>query len=86
MTRWKEPLITDLYSPPAQTYATFEGEPLRPRRSFLSRFLLWTTAGTALFYGGSTVVALNNKDYQEWFSDSVPVSRVIAATRSLDGC
>ncbi|CAO1617691.1 unnamed protein product [Sympodiomycopsis kandeliae] len=61
----------------SRTYATFEGEPLKKRRSFLPRFLLWTTTGTALFYGGSTIVALNNKEYQDWFADSVPFAEDI---------
>jgi hypothetical protein len=47
------------------------------RRAFLPRLLLYTTGAAGLFYGVSTVVALNNQAYQDWFSDSVPVSRWI---------
>lgn len=57
-----------------QSYATFEGEPLVKKRSLFTRLLLWTTTGTTVFYGVSTVVALNNQQYQDWFSESVPVS------------
>lgn len=39
----------------------------------MPRFLLWTTGGLTVFYGVSTVVALNNQKYQDWFSESVPV-------------
>lgn len=42
------------------------------KRSFLGRLLLYTTVGGALFYGGSTVAALNNDRYQDFFVESVP--------------
>lgn len=49
------------------------------RRAFLPRLLLYTTGAAGLFYGVSTVVALNNQAYQDWFSDSVPVSMLSTA-------
>lgn len=52
------------------------------RRAFLPRLLLYTTGAAGLFYGVSTVVALNNQAYQDWFSDSVPVSTQIIAFTS----
>lgn len=45
------------------------------RKSFLRRFLVWGVGGTALFYGGSTVVAVNNQAYGDWFSETFPVSQ-----------
>ncbi|CAO1637295.1 unnamed protein product [Parajaminaea phylloscopi] len=76
-----------------RTYATFEGEP-KVKRSFLPRFLLWSTGGLTLFYGVSTVVALNNQRYQDWFGETVPFGEeildyldthdVVSEAKSLD--
>ncbi|SPO21238.1 related to FCJ1 - mitochondrial inner membrane protein involved in formation of crista junctions [Ustilago trichophora] len=41
-------------------------------RSGAGRFLVYTTLGATLFYGISTVAALNNDRYQDFFVESVP--------------
>lgn len=41
-------------------------------RSGLGRFFLYSTLGASLFYGISTVAAVNNDRYQDFFVESVP--------------
>ncbi|PWN53980.1 hypothetical protein IE53DRAFT_372758 [Violaceomyces palustris] len=46
-------------------------------RSGRAKFLLYTTLGAAAFYSGSTVAALNNERYQDFFVESVPLGERI---------
>ena len=67
------PSFISVHSTP-QGYATEIG---RPRRSLPARLLLYTTVGGTVFYGVSTVAALNNERYQDFFVESVPGGEAI---------
>ncbi|EPQ32378.1 uncharacterized protein PFL1_00574 [Pseudozyma flocculosa PF-1] len=58
----------------ARTYVT---EIVKPRRSLPVRLFLYTTVGGAVFYSVSTVAALNNDRYQDFFVESVPLGEKI---------
>lgn len=47
--------------------------PPKSGRSGFSRFLIWTTTGVAVFYGGSTYAALTNQKYADFFTEKVPL-------------
>lgn len=46
--------------------------PPSPKRSAFRRFLVSTSLGLALFYGGSTYASLKNPTYADFFTEKVP--------------
>ncbi|KAN0066112.1 MICOS complex subunit mic60 [Thecaphora frezii] len=57
---------------PAASARTYVTEIIKPRRSLPTRLAVWTTVGGVAFYGVSTVAALNNDRYQDFFVETVP--------------
>ncbi|KAG8857629.1 Formation of crista junctions protein 1 [Tulasnella sp. 330] len=60
--------------------------PVTPkRRRFLPRLVLYSSAAGLVFYGGSTVVALNNDRYHDAFVESVPFGEPIIDYAEREG-
>jgi mitofilin len=62
--------------------------PLLPpprRRRFMPRFLLYSTLSLTLFYGVSTLLALNSDRYADFFAESVPLGdRILDQVEGTD--
>ncbi|KAG8990515.1 Formation of crista junctions protein 1, partial [Tulasnella sp. 427] len=55
------------------------------KKRFLPRFIVYSTVLGVVFYGGSTVVALNNDRYHDFFVESVPLGEAIIDSAEHDG-
>ncbi|KAG8930404.1 Formation of crista junctions protein 1 [Tulasnella sp. 417] len=55
------------------------------KKRFLPRFIVYSSLLGVVFYGGSTVVALNNDRYHDFFVESVPLGEAIIDSAEHDG-
>ncbi|KAG8939863.1 Formation of crista junctions protein 1, partial [Tulasnella sp. 408] len=55
------------------------------KKRFLPRFIVYSSVLGVVFYGGSTVVALNNDRYHDFFVESVPLGEAIIDSAEHDG-
>ncbi|KAG8951280.1 Formation of crista junctions protein 1 [Tulasnella sp. 424] len=55
------------------------------KKRFLPRFIVYSSVLGVVFYGGSTVIALNNDRYHDFFVESVPLGEAIIDSAEHDG-